>query len=349
MPRTWRLDGGAGVELRRCKKPWSPGCLWDRICPSAEAQAGTSCGEGEQNDRAVALKVDMELPVTAAAAMLDFITPGCALGVMASTSTHWCGAARQPELWWRVCTRSAAPLVRPGAVSKTIGEDGSFDSFAWRALAQASRGALVAAWEAALPPCLLLRCLPVPREASNHNGRWVALTTLKGVDQTHQQQPSGADTPGDTTVPTKLGVSSPFLACTSLFPLSGGFVLSFEEERLANKMINACSESVDRLWVALSAPAGGPSAIRMVLAWQGCPKGATVAAELSIQVQADRAARLRLDDCGDAAALAGLRGAISRGSLDAVVHVAPIHDAEGYPGGSGWIPWKPKCPSITLL
>jgi len=218
---------------------------------------------------------------------------------------------------------------------------------AWHALARACRGVLVASWAADLPPWQVLQLLGA-LGGGQGGGHWVALTSLRRCPLPAMRATSVS------------AVTTPFLSCPCHFDLSG-FVLSFEveegeEEAVEEKTGCAPQDAamgngagLGRFWVRFSSPACGPMSIRVLLALQDGDGGDASIVDLRLELRADGCFGLRLDGFGDAAALAGLRAAIRHGELSAAILVAPVWEADGHPGGSGWIPWRPAKPSVAFL
>lgn len=292
-----------------------------------------------------------ELPDTAAGVLLAFVTPGRGLGAMAAACGSWAQAARHPELWWRLCTRGGAPLVRPGSLQQLVHKEKClFDGAAWRALAHSSRGILVAGWAAELPPWCLLRLL----EALHSEGEgWAALTTLRGLVSRSDRvlaAGAGARINGEATKASTNRIASAFLPCPHLFPLSGGFALSFEEEDVkCGAETGGAGSGFGRFWVRFSGPPCGPVVLRALLALPGAEAGAPFV-EMRLELRGDGGQGLRLDGSCDGVALSALAGAARRGALNMALRAyRPTFDTEGHPGGGGWIPWVPAKPSLRLL
>jgi len=221
-------------------------------------------------------------------------------------------------------------------------------------LARASRGVHPLDWLADLPPWRVLRLIEILRSESKG---WIALTTIRDVRPPQVTIEDRGDTraAGNPAASSEKVTSSKmatrFMHCPVLFPLTGGFSLSLEVEQYSQ----AGKPTRARLWVRLSAPPCGPLALRLFLAPDTYKQANACEAELfdlRLELRADVGyVGLRLDGLGDDAAIAALREVVTCGEVVRVIVQAgePAVDTEGYPGGSGWIPWAPAKPSLRLF
>lgn len=294
------------------------------------------------------------LPDTVAGLTLACLTPGPGLCFLSAASKNWAQAARHPELWWRLCTRGPSPLVLPGLVHITASQRAkAWTPASWLHLAQSGRGVVTTGWRADVDPQRLWDLLKELREGTS---TWRSLTTLSSSqkEEVPEQQKK-------VEVTTK-AVTSPFLRCEELFPLYGGFSFTIEEEilhcpaargqgearhgSLPHLLPSACNDE-GRLWVRLSTPPSGPLAVQCFILGP-----CEVCINLQFELRADAGyTGLRLTGRGiEPRALQALRALTRNGPLSIALGAGPPPvDTEGYPGGSGWIPWAPKPPTLALV
>ncbi|CAE8741160.1 unnamed protein product, partial [Polarella glacialis] len=214
-------------------------------------------------------------------------------------------------------------------------------------------------WGSWLPPAPLANLIQALR--SDGKG-WFALTTLLSSGRPCSDSPAlenGEASPALEKEEVHASmVSSPFMTCGELFPLSGGFVLSLEEPVPTESDLSDSDYNDDSraFWVRISSPPLGPVCLRALFILH--PEEPTAfeaeascqVIDLRLELRADVGQGLRLDGLGDPDALRALRVAVRSGRVSAAVRVAePDFDTEGQPGGSGWIPWAPAKPSTRFL
>lgn len=299
-----------------------------------------------------------ELPEAAACLLLAFVTPGKTLAATASTSRSWAQAARHPELWRWLCTRGCMPLVKPGQRHMAQRCFAGDSAAAWHELALGSRGVITSGWLGLLPPCHLVELLKVLQ----HDGSgWIALTTLvsQRSGSPGEVETETTSTSSDTLTCSQVRVkriSSPVLQCSSLFPLYGGFSISLEEPDGADTKDH---DGRGRpFWVTISSPPSGPVSLHILLVLPTADEAPhrrddpfeSQVVDIRLQLRADAGLGRRLDGLSEAAPLDALRRAVRMGTVSALIRAAePDCDTEGYPGGSGWIPWTPAKPTVCFL
>lgn len=329
-----------------------------------------------------------ELPVSAASHLLAFVTPGHGFLALAAANSYWSEVARQPQLWWHICTRGASPLVRQSFFSRASTSDGeetedaedhggcptstsTFNPATWLLLVKTSHGCAIVDWAAQLPPGQVLELM---HALSSIKGSWKALTALCYA--------SGAAE--DCSKMSSKALATPFLPCARLFPRTGGMAVIIEDQERVG------SRSTQWLWVRLSEAPARPMVLRMLLLLHAASttpfeddrrsacKASPVEQVLDIRVgfRGDGNMALRLDGVVDMQKCAALRTVVQRScrrrcsplagdnsssgaasissSLSTSGHVSLALcmaelDVEGQPGGSGWIPWKPMQPSINFF
>jgi len=319
--KDWECAGGVIVEVQR---KWT-------LLPERRVSAGRCQNPRPEKTRVEAVKRYQELkqlPETSACLLLCFAT-GPGLGAAAATSRSWAQVARHPELWCWLCTRASCPLVHPGAPQLPClqRKDQSFLQPPWQALARSTKDAVVRGWAGAVPAADLTGLVQAIRRKPCE---WLGLSTLHG-QQSHGSAGSS--------------IASPFLKCEKLFPLSGGFALSFEEPPQAVQ-----PDGEPQFWVRISAPPLGPVCLRMLLLCRCEPDESPEVVDLRLELRADVGLGRRLDGFAEHSVLETMRQSVRRGTLHAIILATePDFDTEGHPGGSGWIPWSPAHPKANFF
>lgn len=325
----------------------SEACQAERESPSVTGQRRTTSSICELN----------QLSETVECIVLEYSLPGSSLCAIAAASRRWSQAVKHPELWRYICTRGATPLVQPGLTQR--GEEVVFSEVVWYQLAHIARGMHLLQWQGQLPPLLLLVLLQELHCDEQQDKTWGALTVLERmpVGGEHKlENPNLSAQAGDHVTSPVLHrgfLSSPFLGIHprsgALFPRSGGIVIMLEIESLEEM---SCESRAPRVWVQVSDSPCIPITIRLILSLHldGRDRGGVV--ELQFDLRPDGLGlRMLIEDALASPALGALGAALQTKQMfvPTVVQCFGIKDVDGYPGASGWIPWKPAKPTVRWV
>lgn len=241
-----------------------------------------------------------------------------------------------PEFWWRGC-RGSVPQVR---ASLTNGKDGEHckDQSIWKRLAFLARRLVAESdWPKDVP---LWRVVRVAAHGDAYP--WTALLALR---------PTAVEVSRSSTH-ERVSIASAFVKCPTWFPFDGGFALMLEAER---ERADGGDTAPWRLWLRMPSTPSGALAISVVLAAPTLSQalGENVSAanfEIRVECRGDVAPALRLDSngCDSQALMALIRAVCSGSAMGGVIRIGEPPSMDGYPGGCGWIEWRPAQPQVLL-